>query len=218
MNPFLTFKKQIIPPLAGLPFCALIAGFIIFLTGIHAFAAEAVPIKNSGFESSDGAPFVEWETHTDPAHTESAKGVATVAAFTRVTEGAHEGSACALIAHEGPRWATLRQTVDLPGPGTYRIRAFAKTDPNQSNTRIRANLRLISSAKGKTADTIKPVENTPVDLNSKGQWVEFSKDYIVTELPKDSPMPRLEVRFIVMGEVKEPQKIFVDSISLERIQ
>jgi hypothetical protein len=179
-----------------------------------------VPIKNSGFESSEGNSLGEWETHTDPAHADSAKGVATVATFTRVTEGAQEGAACALIAHEGPRWATIRQTVDLPGPGTYRLRAFLKTDPNQSSNRIRANLRLFSGSKSKTAEIIKPAQNNddkPFDLNSKGQWVEFSKDFIVTELPS-SPKPRLELRFIVMGEIKEPQKIFVDSISLERIQ
>ncbi len=217
-NTPLRIRKNSIP--FGLSFCSLLVGFGIFMTGRHAFAAEAVTIKNPGFESSEGNSLLEWDTHTDPAHADSAKGVATVATFTRVTEGAQEGTACALIAHEGPRWATIRQTVDLPDPGTYRLRAFLKTDPNQSSTRIRANLRLSSGSKSKTTDIIKPAQNNddkPFELNSKGEWVEFSKDFIVTELPS-SPKPRLEVRFIAMGEVKEPQKIFVDNISLERIQ
>jgi hypothetical protein len=188
-----------------------------FLLVPDSTAGESIEVLNPGFEEELDGGVAEWLFVTDPDHTERAGGVATTAELRRDTENAHAGSASALILHEGPRWATLRQSFALEPGGTYRLTAFARTEEHPVG-RLRGSIRL--SSKVKSEDFVAPVdgEEGAFDINTFGEWQKFTKDFKVSESLPDKRKVHLELRAIpVDAKLSEPLKIWFDSVTLERL-
>jgi hypothetical protein len=182
-------------------------------TETEAASGETIPVFNPSFEDLQDGVLDGWSLQTDPAEAQRSEGRATVAELKQDTEVAREGSASALIIHEGPRWATIRQSVDLIPGASYRLTAYVRTDTDPG-VGIRGSVRLGSGRQEEKLVT-SPSGGQPVDINSHGEWIKISREYKVSEALPPKKNSWIELRAIINNKNADPVKVWFDDVSLE---
>jgi hypothetical protein len=205
--------KRFVLKLPPSTLAAIFLSIIALVFSAQARAAERIDILNPGFEVAGDDGVADWLFTTDPAHTASANGVATVAQLTHDRENAKEGSASAKIHHEGPRWASLRQRVSLEAGATYRLKVYVRSE-NAGVEQVRIVARL--SNRDKRENVIAPPEGI-VFLDSSGEWQEISHEFKIPDRVSSGDKVWLELKAILNDPAKGAADIWFDDVSLERI-
>ncbi len=187
------------------------------LVACSTLASESFSVVNPSFEDVSTEVLDGWQLHTDPDTAERANGKATVAELRQDSEFANDGSASALILHQGPRWATIRQPIHLQPGSTYRVTAFVRTESNP-DLRINGNVRLFASRKGEKLITSPSETEGPVGINTDGEWRKISREYTVSDSVTSNDRISLELRAIIAEEIAEPVKIWFDTVSVKIVE
>lgn len=172
-------------------------------------------LLNPGFEEVEADGPSDWLLLTDPAHVSRAEGVATVAVLRQDTGQAKEGSASALLLHEGPRWATLRQKVKVRNGETYRLAVFVRTSKSATGN-VRLAMRL-SGRKGE--DNISAHDDAkPVEIKTVGDWKEVTREFSISGNGGGEEEVWFELRVILGKPPEEPVPVWFDGVSLVRVE